>query len=181
MLPYLSPLFSASLRLCHVPPWKVADAIAVPKPSGDPSYIKGYRPISLLPCIAKVLEHIVTARLAFHLEPRGLFSSTQVGFWKTHNIEEALWNFVSVGSAVIKSRKWALVYCFLTSKVHMIEFGTRGIFRRLFPWGRPLASLDGSPTYWPIEWPKWGLVMFASYATFWWGCLKALPYPPILS
>ena len=64
LTPYLLSLLSASLRLQSTPSeWKSAMVMAVPKPGGDVSLPKGYQPISLLSCLSKVLERIVTVRL----------------------------------------------------------------------------------------------------------------------
>ena len=91
LTPYLLPLFSASLKYGHVPRWwKEADVIALPKAEGDPSSPKGYRPISLLSCLSKVLERIVTDRLTFFLESQCLLSPHQFGFRKGHSTERAL-------------------------------------------------------------------------------------------
>ena len=71
LLPLLVTIFSASLQCQFLPrQWRCAEVLAVPKPGGDPSLPKGYRPISLLSCISKVLERIVTDRLTFSLETR---------------------------------------------------------------------------------------------------------------
>ena len=60
LLNILQHLFTASLCLGHVPAsWKVATVVAVPKPGGDPLSPKGYRPISLLPTLSKLLERII--------------------------------------------------------------------------------------------------------------------------
>ena len=71
LLPHLVTIFLASLQ-CQflLRQWRCAEVLAVPKPGGDPSLPKGYRPISLLSCISKVLERIVTDRLTFSLETR---------------------------------------------------------------------------------------------------------------
>ena len=106
LTPYLLPLYSASLRLHHIPPtWKVANVIAVPKANGDLSSVTGYRPISLLCCVAKVLETIITARLTFHMESKGLLTSTQYGFRKRHNTEQALWQLISDASTNLQVGK----------------------------------------------------------------------------
>ena len=88
----------------------MANAIVVLKSGSDPSSTKGYRPISLLPCILKPLEHIVTTRLTFHLESHNLISSAQFGFCKTHSTKEALWNFVFVANVALQSRKRTVIF-----------------------------------------------------------------------
>ena len=50
--------------------------VAIPKPEGDPLLPKGYRPISLLPTLSKLLERIITDRLTYFLETHHLLAST---------------------------------------------------------------------------------------------------------
>ena len=111
LTPYLLPMFTASLRLQYVPPaWKSAVVIPVPKPEGELSTPKGYRPISLLPCLAKVLERIVTDRLTFFLETSSALSPSQYGFRRMRSTELALWNFVqAAGTALLDRRKTIVV------------------------------------------------------------------------
>ena len=71
LMPHLVAIFSASLQLHFLPhQWRCANVSAIPKPGGDLSLPKGFRPISLLSCISKVLERIVIDRLTFSLEAR---------------------------------------------------------------------------------------------------------------
>ena len=79
--------------------------VAVPKPGGDVSLPKGYRPISLLSCLSKVLERIVTDRLTYFLETSCALSETQFGFRRTHSMDLALWNFVSAASCALQTRQ----------------------------------------------------------------------------
>ena len=110
LTPYLLPLFTASLRLQYVPPeWKSALVVPVPKPDGDLTLPKGYRPISLLPCLAKVLERIVTERLTFFLETSSALSPLQYGFRKTRSTDLALWNFVAAAGGALMARQKTLV------------------------------------------------------------------------
>ena len=63
---YLLPLFSASFHLVYFPQvWKTAIVVAASKPNGNHNVVKGFRPISLLCCLGKVLERVVTSRLTF--------------------------------------------------------------------------------------------------------------------
>ena len=106
LMPHLATLFSASLQCQFLPrQWRCAEVLAVPKPGGDPSLPKGYRPISLLSCISKVLERIVTDRLTFSLETRLQLSDQQFGFRRTRSTEWALWNFVHAASLTMKARR----------------------------------------------------------------------------
>ena len=104
--PYLLPLFSASLRLqCFPAEWKSAVVVAVPKPGGDASLPKGYRPISLLSCLSKALERIVTNRLTHLLETSSALTEMQYGFRKMRSTDLALWNFVNAASHALQTRQ----------------------------------------------------------------------------
>ena len=106
LLPHLIAIFSASLECQFLPwQWRCAEVLAIPKPGGDPSLPKGYRPISLLSCISKVLERIVTNRLTFYLETQLQLSDHQFGFRRTRSTEWALWNFVHAASLTLKARR----------------------------------------------------------------------------
>lgn len=124
LLPYLLTLYSASLCFQYIPPLKVDDAITIPKPGGDHSSIEGYRPISLLPFIVKLLEYIAIICLTSYLESCGLLSSAQFGFKK---IVEWSRQFIILflGLLLLCNPKNELSCSALTSKVHMIKFGTR--------------------------------------------------------
>lgn len=103
--PFLLPLFTASLRLAHIPAaWKVARVVAIPKPDRDTTSPKGYRPISLNSCISKVLERIISERLTFFLERGQLLPCSQYGFRKGRNTELALWRFISQATEALQTR-----------------------------------------------------------------------------
>jgi hypothetical protein len=77
----LAHLYSAILRLgTHPQEWKIANCVVVPKPNKasyqDP---KSYRPISLLPCLSKALEHIAARRIASAATQTGAIGQTQMG------------------------------------------------------------------------------------------------------
>ena len=69
LLPHLTAILSASLQCQFLLRWwGCVEVLAIPKPGGDPSLPRGYRPITLLSCFSKVLEQIVTNHLTFFLE-----------------------------------------------------------------------------------------------------------------
>ena len=76
----LSHLFNLSLQSGVFPNyWKFANVNPIFK-KGDPHCKTNYRPISLLPCLSKVLERLVANRLLYHLLRNNLISSRQSGF-----------------------------------------------------------------------------------------------------
>ena len=58
-MPHLIAILSASLRLHFLTYQKPSDNLStIPKPSGDLSLPKGFRPISLLSCVSKAFERL---------------------------------------------------------------------------------------------------------------------------
>ena len=74
-------LFQASLRLGHVlRRWKAAKIIMIHK-TGKPKHdLTSYRPISLLICLAKLLEKIANKKITAWAETIGIFPPEQPGF-----------------------------------------------------------------------------------------------------
>ncbi len=57
--------------------WKESVIIPIRKPGKDQSNPKNYRPIALTSHIGKIMERMITERIAFYLESRGILSSHQ--------------------------------------------------------------------------------------------------------
>ncbi|GBL70831.1 RNA-directed DNA polymerase from mobile element jockey [Araneus ventricosus] len=62
--------------------WKTATIIPILKPGKDPTDPVSYRPISLLPSISKIAEHILLSRLNDYLEENNILIPEQFGFRK---------------------------------------------------------------------------------------------------
>ena len=62
--------------------------------NGDPENITNYRPISVLPCITKVLERIMYNQLFKYLCEEKLLYSKQFGFQKGRSTDHAIANLV---------------------------------------------------------------------------------------
>lgn len=78
----LARLFNGILRTCHFPDlWKTGKVIVLPKPGKDRRFPASYRPITLLPTIAKLFERLLLRRLYPALEPR----PEQFGFRSQHS------------------------------------------------------------------------------------------------
>ena len=64
----LSKLINLSLSTGQVPhEWKIARITPIPKPGKDASMTSGYRPISILPVVSKIIEKHVKVLLLNHL------------------------------------------------------------------------------------------------------------------
>ena len=85
LIPQLLYLVNLSLQTGIFPDaWKIATVIPLFK-GGSKSEMGNYRPISLLPVPGKILEKIVHANLAGHLEDCNLLTEYQGGFRKGHS------------------------------------------------------------------------------------------------
>ena len=74
-------LFNLSLSLGQLPnDWKIATVVPLFKPKSLPSNAVSYRPISLLPCVAKVLDHLVCNHLSASLYKYKIITPAQYGF-----------------------------------------------------------------------------------------------------
>jgi ribonuclease HI len=62
--------------------WRSAIIIPINKPGKSPTSPASYRPVSLLSCVAKVMEKLICSRLYYYLEINCSFSNTQGGFRK---------------------------------------------------------------------------------------------------
>ncbi len=60
------------------------------KPSLNPALLENYRPVSLLPFIAKTLERVVLNQLSMFLAQNNLLDNNQSGFKSGHSTETAL-------------------------------------------------------------------------------------------
>ena len=74
-------LFNKCVKLNIVPlEWRQVRVIAIRKPGKPVSDHNWYRPISMLPCIRKLLEKMILRRLDHWAESNNLLSETQFGF-----------------------------------------------------------------------------------------------------
>ena len=82
----LTQLFNKSLSCGRFPhSWKEAIVHPVFKNKGSSSDPQNYRPISLLPCISKILEKIVYNRIYSHLTENQLLTEKQSGYRPKHS------------------------------------------------------------------------------------------------
>lgn len=77
-------------------PRLLKESIVVPiHKQGDVNNISNYRPISLLPTLAKILEKVINYRLVHYLESNNLLSENQYGFRRNKSTSEAIDTLVS--------------------------------------------------------------------------------------
>jgi hypothetical protein len=81
----LCKLFNRSLKYCIFPSdWKIANGITLFK-TDDPSLLSNYRPVSLLSCIAKVMERVMFKYMYNFLRDNNFFYKYEAGFLPGHS------------------------------------------------------------------------------------------------
>lgn len=93
-LPHITHIINTSLT-SHVFPtaWKTAKVTPIPK-TADPQHFRDLRPISLLPCLSKVLEKVVHEQVISYLEENNILPTHQSGFRKGRGTATALMDVV---------------------------------------------------------------------------------------
>ena len=88
--PILLHIINTCLTTCDIPSaWKHSLVHPIFK-SGDPTLIPNYRPISIVPVMAKIVERVVQRQLFAYMSDNHLLSSAQHGFRPNHSTETAL-------------------------------------------------------------------------------------------
>ncbi|KAL0879390.1 hypothetical protein ABMA27_003151 [Loxostege sticticalis] len=86
----ITAMVNRSILECTFPElWKVAIVKPLPKTS-QPTSVQELRPISILPCLSKILERVVCDQLTKYLEKQDILPHYQSGFRKDHGTATAL-------------------------------------------------------------------------------------------
>jgi len=110
--PIISQLFNLSLETGVFPTvLKAATIIPIHK-SGDTTCVNNFRPISMLPILAKIFEKLMLKRLLSFIKRKNLIADNQFGFRKNSSTADALLEFLNVASNSLSS-KCAFISVFL--------------------------------------------------------------------
>ena len=85
--------------------FKTAKVIPIYK-SGSKNLVHNYRPISLLPCLSKVLEKVIKNKLVSFLEKQKIFYDYQYGFREKRSVLLALLDVITPGYDAIEQNKF---------------------------------------------------------------------------
>ncbi len=107
----ITTLFNKCLNYGYFPEeWKVAIIKVFLKSKTKPKdQVSSYRPISLLPTIAKVLEKLIIERINYYLLKKNLLSDKQFGFTKQKSTETAIEYLISKAKNQLKKRAFLLI------------------------------------------------------------------------
>ena len=77
----LAHIYNQCLNIGYFPKkWKEATGTMIPKPKKDPKIVTNYRPISLLSCIGKLLEKILSNRIRSKQDEENFYNLWQIGY-----------------------------------------------------------------------------------------------------
>jgi hypothetical protein len=124
----ISVVLSHIINLCianGVYPEKLKLTIVKPLfKKGDRDNINCYRPIALIPIIAKIFEKVIYHIIYSYFEKFNLFSTEQIGFRKNKNINMAMHNLLeTVITAMDKRIPVAALYMDLTKAFDFVDHG----------------------------------------------------------
>ena len=89
-------LVNVSVTSGQVPTaWKLGRLIPIPKAGKDPGFVESYRSVCLLACPGKLVDRIVTTRLDFIVEQKGILPHSQAGFRRGRTTEDPLLDLIS--------------------------------------------------------------------------------------
>ena len=89
--PILHDLYNLSFKHGYIPQnWKNITTIMIPKPGKNRHDIKNYRPISLINCLEKILEKIITDKLLSFVNSKNIINKEQSGFQKYKSTNDQL-------------------------------------------------------------------------------------------
>ena len=103
-LVFLTQIYNAILRTTHIPhKWKHACIVMIHKPNKNKEDPSSYRPISLLPILAKILERLLLPTLLTHLSH--LIPHEQFGFRQNHSCPQQLHRVIDVIQDTFEQKK----------------------------------------------------------------------------
>ncbi|XP_017465627.1 PREDICTED: RNA-directed DNA polymerase from mobile element jockey-like [Rhagoletis zephyria] len=107
-MPFISRLlrhYNNIFKTGHYPHlWKTSSVIPILKVGKPSSEVNSYRPISLLPCLGKLLEKIIATRLSWFVNSNKFIHHNQVAFKKGQGTLDALLHLDHVISDVLSCR-----------------------------------------------------------------------------
>ena len=110
---FLRKLYNMSLGLGYVPSrWKVAMVVPLPRQGKYLSSPGGYRPVSLLSVIGKLLETMLATRLASSLQKNGAIPSCQSAFRAGHSTSDQTFKLSQLAH-VARARKEIFIAAFI--------------------------------------------------------------------
>ena len=136
--------------------WKSADIKFLRKPNkSDYNTTTAYRPISLTPCLAKLMEALVLTGLQSHIEGRKLKDPEQEGFRKNHSTTNAVLRFTESIADGFKKKGIATAAIFVDLKGAFDRVWRNGLVHKLHKMGITGSSMPIHVLQYVIHAQKW--------------------------
>lgn len=99
-------IINACFKLQYVPHhWKIAEVIVIPKQGKPQTEVTSYRPISLIPIMAKVFEKLLLKRLSKIIEERRLIPNHQFGFRNKHSTIDQVHRITNIVEKALEEKQ----------------------------------------------------------------------------
>jgi len=103
----LTHLYNSMLRLSYFPLiWKFSTIILIHKPNKPKNEASSYRPISLLPVLAKLFEKILLHRIRSFTQTQKIVPDTQFGFRSKHSTIQQIHRIIDKISSSFEEKKY---------------------------------------------------------------------------
>jgi hypothetical protein len=123
-------IYNSILCLCHFPiQCKLAQIIMISKPGKPPKEVMLYRPISLLPIMAKVSERLLLRRIEEAAPLNKLIPPCQFSVRKNHSTARQCHRIITKSVIAWKLKKCVLQFFFMYSRPST-RSGTKVYYRR---------------------------------------------------
>lgn len=104
IVPFITYIGNCCITKSYFPSqWKIANVRPIPK-EPNPGNVSDFRPISILPCMSKILERVVKDQIHVFIDDNNLLYKFQSGFRKGHSTNSAMLKVVSDLSKAIESK-----------------------------------------------------------------------------
>jgi hypothetical protein len=128
---FLIYLFNAVLRLSYfLLLWKFLNTVLIPKPDKPLNLPSSYRPISLLPFLAKLLERLILKRLLTYISIYKILPDSQFSFCLVHSTIHQVHRLVNAISFSLE-KIIIILESFSILVRRLIEFGMKDYFSKL--------------------------------------------------
>ena len=136
LAPLLSVYFGFYFELGFFPStFKTAKVVPIFK-SGNKHLVQNYRPISLLPCLSKVLEKLIKSRLLKFLTKHKILCDLQYGFREKHTVLRALLDVTSFSYDAIQNKQTtALLLMDFTQAFDTVTVSHEILMHKLYHYG----------------------------------------------
>ena len=142
-------LFNQIWDVGYIPvSWKESVIVPLLKPGKEPTNPLSYRPIALTSHLGKTMERMVTKRLEYYMEGKGLLSPYQSGFRKGRNTMDGILCLESEIRKAQTNKEFVMAVFFDIEKAYdmlwreglLIKLGKLGVRGKLFNWVRSFMS-----------------------------------------